>query len=264
MEKENTETVVDNKSTILTEEQVNNVVEGKKINENLEETVTLPSDDVIPEKYVGKTAEEVYKLMKIENDYKKNQDTKTEDTKVEDTKTEDNKEEIPEDVVKEYTEKLLKNGGEFTEEDYKKLAEQGYSKDLVDNYKKGVETKQAEEIKQTFIEAETTQEEFKKAGEWARDNWSETRITEFNEAINEAYATNNKTIQKALIRSLTDGFNNAPKKVETFHSNTPNVSDAITGYDTKSSYIKDANDPRYAKDPSFRKIVEQKYLKRTF
>jgi len=250
------------KSTILSDEQLNNVVEGKEINENLGEEIVLESDkkeeEAIPEKYAGKSAEEVYRLMKIENDYKNNQEQ--ENTEDNQTQENNNTEEVPADIVKEYTQKLIDNGGDFTEEDYTKLAEKGYTKDFVDNYKAGVEQKQKEDIKNTFIEASTTQEDFQKAGEWARQNWDETRINEFNEAMNEAYSSNNKAIQKSLIRSLTDSFNTAPKKAQTFHGKSV-AETTVNGYKTKSDYIKDANDIRYKKDASYRKIVEQKFLK---
>ena len=251
---ENTETVVDQKSTILSEEQVATIASGEEVVST--EEIVLPSEEAInalPEKYAGKSAEEVYKLMKVEEDFKNG--------KKEEVKTEEVKTEVPENVIKEFTDKLIENGGEFSEENYKELEGKGYSKDFVDNYKAGVEAKQAEEVGKTFSEAGTSQEDFQKAGEWARDNWDETRVSEFNEAMNEAYASGNKAIQKSLIRSLTDGFKSAPKDAAPIHTNAAPEVAKVAGYTTKSEYFADVNNSRYSKDPSYRAIVEQKFLK---
>ena len=60
---------METKSTILSEEQVNQIVTGE---ETATEEVVLQSEEKaieLPEKYAGKSAEEVYRLMKKEEEY---------------------------------------------------------------------------------------------------------------------------------------------------------------------------------------------------
>lgn len=256
---ENNGIVVETKSTILNEEQVNNIVNKGETTteENSNNETILPSDESsynLPEKYAGKSAEELYKLMKVEEEFNKGRDKSKEEVNTEEVV-------VPQNIVEEFTNKFKENGGELTEQDYKELEEKGYNKDFVDNYKAGIEAKQLKEVNDTFTAVNVTQEQFQEAGKWARDNWSEDRVTEYNEAMNEAFATNNQSVKKALIRSLIDASTGAPKEnAKTFHSNQPTSQPQVKGYSTKSEFFKDSQDNRYLKDRSYRELVEKKYL----
>lgn len=261
---ENTE----NKSTILSEEQVKNIEEGKDINTIENEEVVLPSEEAdytIPEKYQGKSAEELYKLMKKEEEYKQSQKDNGGDSISNNEEVEVNKEEMTEEKkveIKELMKEVANNDGVITEEIYQKLAENGMSKEDVDTQYAGVKAQAEEAVNKTFEEVGISRDEFSKAGELARENWSEDRINEFNNAMNEAYESGNKTIQKALMRSLVDSVKGLPtENANKVHSNNPTSSPKVEGYSTKSDYFADVNNTRYNKDASYRKLVEQKFLK---
>jgi len=263
---ENNNIEVETKSTVLNEEEVNNIV-NKEENAGNNEEIVLPSEEnnvELPEKYAGKSAEEVYRLMKVEEEYQKS-NQKGGDVPNEEVSVENNNENIEttlgESEVKEIIQDVIKNGGEFTEEIYKKLEEGGISKDIADNYKLGVEAKAQKQVEETLKDVGTNLDEYSQAGKVIRDIWDEKRISDFNEAMDAAEESGNTIVQKALIRSLLDAAKGAPKAdVKQYHSNTQ-IRSNQEGYSTKSDYFKDVNDRRYGKDKSFTKLVEQKFIK---
>lgn len=262
---ENTE----NKSIILDDNQVKNIEEGKSFDEaSTEEEVVLPSEEAdyqIPEKYKGKSAEELYKLMKKEEEYKLSQKDKGGDS----VSTEGSEEggevvetRISQNEISDIMKEVSQNDGVISEDIYKKLEEKGISKEEADTFYEGVQAKAEKEISKMFEEAGVTVEQIQEAGKLARENWSEDRIIEFNTALDEAHASGNKTIQKALYRSLVDSVKGLPSEnANKIHSNQPTSTPKVEGYSTKSDYFADVNNPRYTKDSSYRKLVETKFLK---
>jgi len=262
---------IENKSLILNETQLENIANGKHVN-HTDDTVVLPSDStfVMPDKFVGKSTEEIAKsYLELEKKQNPKADVAPEATDVKPADVipadgtpppipTENKA-ITMELVKEYTAKVLENGGEFSAEMYAELEAKGISKADADTYRDGMSAQQDKEIKDTFTGAETTQEQFAQAGQWARANWNDARVEEFNEAMNEAYASGNKSIQKALIRSLTEAFKTANVPApQTFHGNTSATPPRTGGYESKTAYINDINNPAYAKDASYRDMVYKK------
>ena len=255
------------KSTILNEAEVKSTLGGQT--ESGE--ITLPSDEPefeMPEKFKGKSAEEIARAYaELEKMKGKKADEPSDEEPadesgeinpiLEEGRPEGSKD-IPADAFSEFLSEYDGNGV-LSEASYQKLQELGYPKEFVDekieyiNYKR---EKEAEAVLAPY----GGREEFKKVSAWAASNFSEQQL----ENINLQLASGNKQTQDAVLSSLFMGYKqsvsaSAPQDM-TLHTNQPQ-SVKVEGYATKSEYLKDAKDPRYDKDPGYRKQVEQKMLK---
>lgn len=243
----------------MAEEELAPEVQPEEETVAVEPEVQLPSDAPtfeMPEKFAGKSAEEIAKsYMELEAH---KQETPEEVTPDEEP-IKDDADSDTQDLITEYTER----GTELTEEDYKVLEEKGYSKKQVDIYKAGVEAQRQQESLATIEKAGTTAEEANSAIEWARENWSEERITQFNSAIE----SSNQDVQVQMIQMLTEGYRagNTPQADGPIHSQRAPVT-ATQGYESMNQLVSDMNDPRYDSrtfqyDPAYYKAVRAKAAK---
>lgn len=103
-------------------------------------------------------------------------------------------------------------------------------------------------------------EKYTQASEWANSTFSEEEITQFNKAIDEA--AGNEAVVSTLIGSFMKmaemGMSKKDDVVEPIHGSETAKVGRTKGYETKSDMMKDMNDPRYHKDPSFRDKVASK------
>lgn len=100
-------------------------------------------------------------------------------------------------------------------------------------------------------------DKYKEALAWARENMSEAEVNEFNEALGEA--KDNPNTVKLLAKSLIDKYEGSVDKPATrIHSGETTKMESVKGYATKSEMLKDINNTRYHKDPSYRQKVEAK------
>lgn len=232
----------------------------------IEETpeVVLPSDKVefeMPEKFAGKSAEEIAKsymeLEALRNEPPKEEEGTPNEEPPKDDAT------ATADLIEEYASR----GTDLTEEDYQTLEEKGYSRKQVDIYKAGVEAQNAKAAQATMEKAGTTPEEAGDAANWARENWSEERVAQFNEAITNA----SEATQITMLQMLTEQFRNSgdiPTSTEPIHSQTKPVP-KTSGYESMEQLIADQSDPRYdqrnfAYDPSYYKAVREKASRSKF
>lgn len=265
------EEAVVEKSTVLSEEEVQTTLNGEEGTGD----VSLPSEDnfEMPEKFQGKSAEEIARayaeLEKMKNQPKEEtpeeeqpeeaaDDSEFVNPMLEEGRPEGSKD-VPADQFAAMIDEYDANG-QLSEESYSKLEELGYNKAFVDekidyiNYKR---EKEADAV----LEPYGGTEEFKKVSAWAAENFTEQQL----ENINMQLASGNKATQDAVLSSLFMGYKQSSGKVEvpqdvTLHTNQPQAT-RTEGYATKSDYLKDAKDPRYEKDAGYRKMVESKMLK---
>jgi len=103
-------------------------------------------------------------------------------------------------------------------------------------------------------------EKYKAATEWADTAFSKEEIVQFNTAIDEA--NGNKAVISTLIGSFMKmaemGMSKTAPTPEPIHGSETAKVQRVKGYETKSDMMKDMNDTRYARDPSFRNKVAQK------
>ena len=262
-----TEEVVE-KSTILDEAEVK---EALSIEEGGTEETVLPSDVAdfeMPEKFKGKSAEEIAKAYaelekfkaKKEEPKAKEEETITEgtpDPMIEDGRPEGSAD-VPEESFNKYLAEVGTNG-ELSEDSYNELQELGYSKEFVDEKIEYITYKKEKEVAK-ILEPYGGVDSFKDVSNWARENMTEAQL----ENINTQLASGNKAIIDAVLSGLYTGYSQGNREAapesRTLHTNQPQTTKEA-GYATKSEYLKDAKDPRYDKDAGYRKQVEQKMLK---
>jgi hypothetical protein len=257
------------KSTVLNEAEVKATLSG----EEGDAEYVLPSEDVfeMPDKFKGKSAEEIARayaeLEKMRNKQPNKEDPASEDPAddsafvnpmLDEGRPEGSKD-LPGEAFVQFIEEYDSNGG-LSEASYAKLQELGYNKAFVDEKIEYINYKRDKEV-ETVLTPYGGREEFKKVSAWASANFSEQQL----ENINIQLASGNKQTQDAVLSSLFMGYKQSvttatPPQDVTLHTNQPQ-SVRVEGYATKSEYLKDAKDPRYDKDPGYRKQVEKKMLK---
>lgn len=257
------------KSTVLNEAEVKATLSG----EEGDAEYVLPSEDVfeMPDKFKGKSAEEIARayaeLEKMRNKQPSKEDLASEDPAddsafvnpmLDEGRPEGSKD-VPGEAFVQFIEEYDSNGG-LSEASYAKLQELGYNKAFVDEKIEYINYKRDKEV-EAVLTPYGGREEFKKVSAWASANFSEQQL----ENINIQLASGNKQTQDAVLSSLFMGYKQSvttatPPQDVTLHTNQPQ-SVRVEGYATKSEYLKDAKDPRYDKDPGYRKQVEKKMLK---
>jgi len=259
--------VPEEKSEVLSEEEVTAALSEEGIQE---EEVSLPSDEVgyeMPEKFKGKSAEEIAKAY---TDLEKFKETKAEEGGDEEATEE--KEEAPKDKTKDeeaqaeykrYADKVMSEEG-LTDADYAALKEKGYSKEQVDKEAESIrhhsefETYKADKLIDSVLEPlGGGREKLAQVAEWAASTKTEAEVAEFNSALSKG----GKLTQQALMRSLYSEYEAAGNEVDTvLHTNskqtTPNK-----GYSTQEQFFKDIDSPEYNNNPKFRAAVEAKMAK---
>ena len=229
-----------------------------------EPEIVLPSDEIafeMPEKFAGKTAEEIAKSY-LELEAFKNKEAEPPKENEDEEPPKDNATTTA-DLIEEYAAR----GTDLTEEDYQVLEEKGYSKRQVDLYKAGYNAEQAQKAAELLTTAGTTADEASNAANWARENWSDERVASYNKAIESA----SPDVQVQMIQMLTEQFRTAgtkPPQADPLHSNSTPAPTA-KGYTSMEQLVADQSDPRYDQrsfkfDPAFYKAVRDKAAKSTF
>ena len=141
--------------------------------------------------------------------------------------------------------------GELTDKSYTELAKQGLDKKLVDSYIEGQKLVADTNTKQ-IQDVAGGKEEYSELVDWAGKNLSEAEQKVFNDMVD----SGDVETAELAVQGLMSKANINPKQPSLFEGTSDVVSrDAFTSV----SQVTDAmNDPRYEKDPSFRKEVEQK------
>ena len=141
--------------------------------------------------------------------------------------------------------------GELTDNSYTELAKQGLDKKLVDSYIEGQKLV-ADTKTKSIQDVAGGKEEYTELVDWASKNLSEAETKVFNDMVD----SGDVETAKFAVQGLMSKANVNPKQQSLFEGTSDVVSrDAFTSV----SQVTDAmNDPRYEKDPAFRKEVEQK------
>ena len=226
---------------------VNQDGEGATIRDIKQEDLQTSSEDEVrpnwlPEKF--KNAEE---LSKAYTELEKQYSGRKEETK-------------PEEIAQEVQDKSLDKfydeyaeTGELTENSYTELAKQGLDRKLVDSYIEGQKLVADTQTK-SIQEVAGGTEKYNELVSWAGKNLSEAEQKVFNDMVDSGDIETAKFAVQGLMSKANVNFN--PNKPELFEGTSDVVSaDAFTSV----SQVTDAmNDPRYDKDPSYRKEVENK------
>lgn len=156
-----------------------------------------------------------------------------------------------------YEEELLTNG-ELSEESYRALEELGYPRHVVDTFIAGQKAL-AEKIQQDFYSIVGGEENYRAMIEWASVNLSENEIEAYNNALNESMEMA-KMAAEALYHRYTQSKGVSPR--EFIQGTGKPASQNYEVYESLAQLTTDMSDPRYEKDPAFRRQVYEK-LKRS-
>jgi hypothetical protein len=219
---------------------------------------------VLPEKYQGKSAAEVFALMKAEQEYLLTKAKEGEPAEEgEEEAPEGEAEETPEEeeseavtALREASEEFYANEGKIKPETLAKL-EALDSKELLQSYLK----LQAENVPEAPITDEQAvalvksvggQETYNKALEWAAENLSPEDQATYDKVI----ASRNPGATKFAVEALlarykaAEGFDGEPV------SGTKAKNQGVKPYRSNAELRRDLGNPRYQEDPAFRLDVE--------
>lgn len=146
--------------------------------------------------------------------------------------------------------------GELEDSDYEALEKAGIPRETVDSYIAGQEAL-ATQMTQQVHEEVGGEENFNAMIDWASSNMSESEIEEYNSAVD----SGDKGRLQSAVRSLAFRYQKA-------NGSDPNLVDGdrggkVTGdaFQSLAQLTEAMSDPRYEKDPAFRKDVERRLSK---
>jgi hypothetical protein len=143
--------------------------------------------------------------------------------------------------------------GQLSEKSYAELEQQyGLPRAYVDHYIAGVQAKQNEYI--SAVHAETGGADgFQVVGEWARLNLPASDLA----AIERALQSGDQGVATLAARGLFARYQDATgKEPNLIGGGAP--SDGLQAFKSTAEVVAAMSDPRYAKDPAYRKEVEQR------
>ena len=148
--------------------------------------------------------------------------------------------------------------GELTSDDYDKLNEAGFTREMVDAYLSGLQYKAVQDTALTVKEITAIKQEY--GGEkgyadmlqWAADNLSEEEIKGFNEIV-----TGNSTM--SAVRMAVSGLYAkyaAKSGVEPKLIGGKAARDQGDRFESTAQLVEAMKDPRYQNDPAYRRKIE--------
>lgn len=139
--------------------------------------------------------------------------------------------------------------GVLSKESYDKLAAKGISKEIVDGYIEGQKVL-AERQAEALFSITGGKDKYMIEIEWAKDNFSKEEIAAFNDAI-----IGSPQQAKLAVEGLHARYTRANPNIIIGDAGGASKGDV---YESRAQMTSDINDPRYQKDPAFRKMVRDK------
>ena len=137
--------------------------------------------------------------------------------------------------------------------EYKELADRGFTKEIVDNYIEGRKATAQKEEQEILQAAGMSADTFTQARDWALENLSQDEMTAFNNIV----STGDKMSVAFALQGLYAKYQKAnPQPAQKVKTLAGAVSKP--GYESWAQVTRDMSDPRYHKDPAFRKSVEER------
>ena len=165
------------------------------------------------------------------------------------------------ELAKEYAET-----GKLSDESYAELAENGFSRDLVDTYIAGVKAQQSQGQEM----GEKAQEEIYSVAGGEKGysdliSWAETKLTATEkEAYNKVIATGDKEIIKLAVSGLVykyeQTYGRNPKLIQSGRTAPEEPKGFASDFEMKQAM----GDKRYGRDPQYTREVEKKVINSSF
>ena len=220
---------------------------GESVNISQPETQIQTSDQEVrpnwlPEKF--KSAEE---LAKAYGELEKKMSAPEEEVA-------ESTEEVPQEVqqLDKYYEEYTENN-ELSDKSYTELEGMGLSRDLVDGYIAGQKALADNDVA-TIHNVVGGQDNYANLLDWSAKNLSQTEKDAFNDTIDNGSTEQVKQAVTGLMARAGMSADNPQQSL--FEGDTENVATDV--FKSVAQVTEAMNDPRYSKDPAFRKEVEDK------
>lgn len=155
-------------------------------------------------------------------------------------------------------EQEVAENGELSQESYDKLTEV-FPQNVVDTYIEGQKALAQNYVSEIHNEA-GGEEHYQEMVNWASENLSQEEIDYFNQAIQ----SGNRVQARYAVRALATQFQQSGNSSQQSGQNLDLVSGdspsraGTSGYQSKQEMVRDMQDPKYGKDPAYRRAVEEK------
>lgn len=157
--------------------------------------------------------------------------------------------------IDEYVTSYQENDG-LTDEDYAKLAKQGYSKTIVDNYING-QIALNETTRQTAFAQAGGEEAYKKMVTWAASNLTDSERTAYDNMVNDSPEARQLAIEGLKAKYV------AANGTEGSLVGGTSASSGVLPFQSRAQVTEAMRDPRYKSDPAYRSEVEARMAKTT-
>lgn len=170
-------------------------------------------------------------------------------------KQEEIKEELKDSPVdfKKFEQEFFESG-DLSEESYKELQENGFPKNVVDNYLAGVKA-QADTQAQEVFNVVDGEENYTQMVEWADKNLSDDEKRVFNQSVTSNDITQAKFAVEALYSRFTKAEGGRPQRV--IHGGKVPQSNSGS-FQSRAEVTEAMSNPKYESDPAFRAEVQRK------
>lgn len=162
-----------------------------------------------------------------------------------------------------YSQEVIDRGG-LSDESYAELAKAGYSREMVDRFYEGQAAlaSQREVQLKSLVSDDGTPEGgtrvFNQMREWAAGSLTATQKAAFNEAV-----ARGDDMAALAIQGLYAQWR-AANPAEPSLIQGRSVNRGVAGYESKAQMVADMRDPRYEKDPAYRRQVEARVSRSRF
>lgn len=153
------------------------------------------------------------------------------------------------DDIRPFSEEFAEKG-ELGADSYKKLDDLGFPRELVDNYIQGMSAYSQQQSNQ-MMAAVGGEESYNKMTEWASKSLSESEVNAYNTIMD----SGDPSQIDIAVRGMHARFKANDTEPSLIQGDTVNVNN---GFNSTAEVTAAINDPRYRKDPAYRKEVQQK------
>ena len=158
--------------------------------------------------------------------------------------------------------------GKLSEESYKELEENGFSRELVDAYIRGVQSAAAEagELAKEHVDAIIAEvgglEKFEAVMKWADGKLSQEEKDAYNKAATGSDPVVARLVVQGLVSRYEREYGHTPTLMKGGKTSVVDgAAPSSEGFLDRSSMIQAMRDPRYGNDPEYTRSVESRVLR---
>ena len=158
--------------------------------------------------------------------------------------------------------------GKLSEESYKELEENGFSRELVDTYIRGVQSAATEagELAKEHVDAIIAEvgglEKFEAVMKWADGKLSQEEKDAYNKAATGSDPVVARLVVQGLVSRYEREYGHTPTLMKGGKTSmVDGTASGSEGFPDRSSMIQAMRDPRYGNDPEYTRSVESRVLR---